>query len=42
MAQEAAFAAFSRRSQEVGESPGRFATLTLMFAWFGLRLYFLG
>ena len=30
MAQEAAFAAFSRRSQEVGESPGRFATLTLI------------
>src|SRR5450631_857098 len=30
MAQEAAFEAFSRRSQEVGESPGRFATLTLI------------
>jgi DNA-binding MarR family transcriptional regulator len=30
MAQEAAFQAFSRRSQEVGESPGRFATLTLI------------
>jgi DNA-binding MarR family transcriptional regulator len=29
-AQEAAFQAFSRRSQEVGESPGRFATLTLI------------
>jgi len=30
MAQEAVFEAFSRRSQEVGESPGRFATLTLI------------
>ena len=30
MAQEAAFGAFSRRSQEIGESPGRFATLTLI------------
>ncbi len=30
MAQEAAFDAFSRRSQEIGESPGRFATLTLI------------
>ena len=30
MAQEAAFAAFSRRSAEIGESPGRFATLTLI------------
>lgn len=30
MAQETAFQAFSRRSQEVGESPGRFATLTLI------------
>ena len=30
MAQEAAFAAFSRRSQEIGERPGRFATLTLI------------
>jgi DNA-binding MarR family transcriptional regulator len=30
MAQEHAFQAFSRRSQEVGESPGRFATLTLI------------
>jgi DNA-binding MarR family transcriptional regulator len=30
MAQEAAFEAFSRRSQEIGESPGRFATLTLI------------
>lgn len=30
MAQEAAFQAFSRRSQEVGEGPGRFATLTLI------------
>ena len=30
MAQEAAFQAFSRRSQEVGESPGRLATLTLI------------
>jgi DNA-binding MarR family transcriptional regulator len=30
MAQEAAFQAFSRRSKEVGESPGRFATLTLI------------
>ncbi|HEX5213636.1 MAG TPA: MarR family winged helix-turn-helix transcriptional regulator [Pseudolabrys sp.] len=30
MAQEHAFAAFSRRSQEIGESPGRFATLTLI------------
>ena len=30
MAQEAAFQAFSRRSQEVGESPGRFAALTLI------------
>jgi DNA-binding MarR family transcriptional regulator len=30
MAQETAFHAFSRRSQEVGESPGRFATLTLI------------
>ena len=32
MAQEAAFQAFSRRSQEIGESPGRFATLTLIGA----------
>jgi len=30
MAQEAAFQAFSRRSQEIGEKPGRFATLTLI------------
>lgn len=30
MAQEAAFDAFSRRSLEIGESPGRFATLTLI------------
>ena len=30
MAQEAAFQAFSRLSQEVGESPGRFAALTLI------------
>ena len=30
MAQESAFAAFSRRSREIGESPGRFATLTLI------------
>jgi DNA-binding MarR family transcriptional regulator len=30
MAQEAAFQSFSRRSQDVGESPGRFATLTLI------------
>ena len=30
MAQEAAFQAFSRLSQEIGESPGRFATLTLI------------
>jgi len=30
MAQESAFQAFSRRSQEIGESPGRFATLTLI------------
>ena len=30
MAQEPAFQAFSRRSQEIGESPGRFATLTLI------------
>jgi DNA-binding MarR family transcriptional regulator len=30
MAQEAAFEAFSRRSQEIGESPGRFGTLTLI------------
>ena len=30
MAQEHAFQAFSRRSQEIGESPGRFATLTLI------------
>ena len=30
MAQEAAFEAFSRRSLEIGESPGRFATLTLI------------
>jgi DNA-binding MarR family transcriptional regulator len=30
MAQEATFAAFSRLSREVGESPGRFATLTLI------------
>jgi DNA-binding MarR family transcriptional regulator len=30
IAQEAAFQAFSRRSQEIGESPGRFATLTLI------------
>jgi DNA-binding MarR family transcriptional regulator len=30
MAQEAAFQGFSRRSQEIGESPGRFATLTLI------------
>jgi DNA-binding MarR family transcriptional regulator len=30
MAQEAAFEAFSQLSREVGESPGRFATLTLI------------
>lgn len=30
MAQEASFQAFSRRSKEIGESPGRFATLTLI------------
>lgn len=30
MAQESAFQAFSRRSQEIGESPGRFGTLTLI------------
>ena len=30
MAQESAFQAFSRRSKEVGEGPGRFATLTLI------------
>ena len=30
MAQEAAFAAFSHLSREVGEKPGRFATLTLI------------
>ena len=30
MAQEHAFQAFSRRSQEIGESPGRFAALTLI------------
>jgi DNA-binding MarR family transcriptional regulator len=30
MAQDATFQAFSRRSQEIGESPGRFATLTLI------------
>ena len=30
MAQESAFQAFSRQSQEIGESPGRFATLTLI------------
>lgn len=30
MAQESAFQAFSRRSQEIGESPGRFAALTLI------------
>ena len=30
MAQESAFAAFSHLSREVGESPGRFATLTLI------------
>ena len=30
MAQEHAFQAFSRRSQEIGEGPGRFATLTLI------------
>jgi len=30
MAQEATFDAFSRRSLEIGESPGRFATLTLI------------
>jgi DNA-binding MarR family transcriptional regulator len=30
MAQESAFQAFSRRWQEIGESPGRFAALTLI------------
>ena len=30
MAQESAFAAFSHLSREVGENPGRFATLTLI------------
>jgi len=30
MAQESAFQAFSRHSQEIGERPGRFATLTLI------------
>ena len=30
MAQESTFQAFSRRSKEIGESPGRFAALTLI------------
>jgi DNA-binding MarR family transcriptional regulator len=30
LAQEASFQAFSRRSREVGERPGRFATLTII------------
>jgi DNA-binding MarR family transcriptional regulator len=30
VAQESAFQAFSRQSQEIGESPGSFATLTLI------------
>jgi DNA-binding MarR family transcriptional regulator len=30
LAQEAAFQAFSRRSHEIGQTPGRFATLTLI------------
>jgi DNA-binding MarR family transcriptional regulator len=30
MAQEASFQAFSRRSREVGERPGRFATLSII------------
>ncbi|HET7411858.1 MAG TPA: MarR family transcriptional regulator [Pararhizobium sp.] len=30
IAQEAAFQAFSRRSHDIGESPGRFATLMLI------------
>ena len=30
MAQDASFQAFSRRSQEIGVRPGRFATLTLI------------
>ena len=30
MAQEATFQAFSRLSQDIGENPGRFATLTLI------------
>jgi DNA-binding MarR family transcriptional regulator len=30
LAQEASFHAFSRRSREVGERPGRFATLTII------------
>jgi DNA-binding MarR family transcriptional regulator len=30
MAQEAAFEAFSHHSKEIGESPGRFSTLTLI------------
>jgi DNA-binding MarR family transcriptional regulator len=30
MAQEASFEAFSRLSREIGENPGRFATLTLI------------
>jgi DNA-binding MarR family transcriptional regulator len=30
VAQESAFQSFSRRSQEIGQSPGRFATLTLI------------
>jgi DNA-binding MarR family transcriptional regulator len=30
MAQESAFQAFSRRSQDIGEHPGRFATLMLI------------
>ncbi len=30
MAQEATFEAFSRRSLEIGESPGQFATLTII------------
>src|SRR5471032_1790747 len=37
MAQEAAFLAFSRRSLEIGESPGRFATLTLIARNPGIR-----
>jgi DNA-binding MarR family transcriptional regulator len=42
MAQEAAFAAFSKLSREIGENPGRFATLMLIAENAGISQSVLG